>query len=299
MKINFSDVDSLLIWLYSTIDDMNSQTDLPLYTQRFSNNCIPYFTDAELFTCAIYTEMLGCHSKKSGYDYIKRNYQSWFPLLPVYEVYSRKLNKFYEAMAYIYKVICKRYFLNDTNQAVIDTAPITVCKQQHPANSKVGKPLVNKGYCASKKMYYTGVKLQVMAQLRDKALPFPFDFEIGPAAVHGLSIAKQSLSDYQNLELYGDKAYIDEPYQKELFYNNNINFITPIKKKKGGTELTLFQKCFNYLHSSKRQPIEILFGWINKKTNIENASLVRSTEGLIYHVNVKMVAALLFLIVKF
>ena len=79
-------------------------------------------------------------------------------------------------MAYIYKVICKRYFLNDTNQAVIDTAPITVCKQQHSANSKVGKPLVNKGYCASKKMYCTGVKLQVMAQLRDKALPFPFDY---------------------------------------------------------------------------------------------------------------------------
>ncbi len=66
MKINFSDVDSFLVWLYSTIDDMNSQTELPLYTERFSNNCIPYFTDTELFTYAIYTEMLGCHSKKSG-----------------------------------------------------------------------------------------------------------------------------------------------------------------------------------------------------------------------------------------
>ncbi len=243
--------------------------------------------------------MLGCHSKKSGYYYIKRNYQSWFPLLPVYEVYSRKLNKFNEALAYIYKVICKQYFTNDSKEVVIDTAPIVVCKQQHSAKSKVGKPLVTKGYCASKKMFYNGVKLQIIAPLRNKILPFPFDYEIESASVHDLTIAKQSLSDYRNLEVYSDKAYIDESYQKELFYDNNINLITPIKKKKRGNELTLFKKCFNYLHSSKRQVIESLFGWIDKKSNIENASLVRSIEGLIYHINVKMVAALLFLIVKF
>jgi len=38
--------------------------------------------------------MVGFHDKKSGYKYIKRNYHSWFPMLPTYEVYSRKLNKF-------------------------------------------------------------------------------------------------------------------------------------------------------------------------------------------------------------
>lgn len=299
MKTNFSDVDSFLVWLYLTIDNMNTQTELALYTERFSNNCVPHFTDTELFTCAIFTEMLGCHSKKSGYDYIKRNYQSWFPFLTVYEVYSRKLNKFQEALAYIYKVICNRYFPYNGNEVVIDTAPIVVCKQQHSAKSKTGKPLVNKGYCASKKMYYNGVKLQVIAQLRNNILPFPFDYEIESASVHDLTIAKQSLSDYKNLDVYADKAYCDETYKQDLFEYNDINLITPIKKKKGGNELTLFQKCFNYLHSSKRQPIENLFGWIDKKTDIENANRVRSIDGLFYHVNVKMVAALLWLIVKF
>jgi hypothetical protein len=245
--------------------------------------------------------MLGYHSKKSGYNYIKRHYQRWFPLLPVYEVYSRKLNKFNEALAYIFKVICKRYLICVVNEAVIDTAPIVVCKQQHSAKAKVGKPLVTKGYCASKKMYYAGVKLSRKGgtAIRDKTLPFPFDYEIESASVHDLDIAKQTLADYQNLDIYSDKAYIDHTYQQDLFENNNINLITPIKKKKGGNELTLFQKCYNYLHSSKRQAIENLFGWIEKKTNIENANRVRSIDGLIYHVNVKMVAALLFLIVKF
>jgi len=300
MMIKFSDVDSFLVWLYLTIDDMNSQTELALYTERFSNNCIPCFTDTELFTCAVFTEVLGFHSKKSGFDYIKRHYQSWFPLLPVYEVYSRKLNKFNEALAYIFKVICRRYFPdNINNEAVIDTAPIVVCKQQHSAKSRTGKPIVNKGYCASKKMYYAGVKLQVIAGLRTKTLPFPFDYAIESASVHDLDIAKQSLSDYQNLNIYSDKAYIDKDYQLDLFENNHINLITPIKKKKGDAELTLFQKCANYLHSSRRQAIENLFGWIEKKTTIQNANRVRSIDGLLYHVNVKMVAALLFLIIIF
>ena len=298
MKIDFPDVDCFLIWLYSTIDDMNTQTELSLYTERFSNNSVPYFSDNELFTCAIFSEMLGFHSKKSGYDYIKRHYLNWFPLLPSYEVYSRKLNKFNEALGYIFMVICKRYFPNNSKSAVIDTAPIVVCKAQHSAQSKVGKPFVDKGYCASKKMYYTGVKLQVMAGLQDRTLPFPFDYEIQSASTHDLNIAKQSLSEYNNLDVYSDKAYIDKDYQLELFENNNINLITPIKKKKGGADLTLFQKCFNYLHSQKRQAIENLFGWIVKKTDIENANKVRNIEGLFYHIHVKMVAALLLLIVK-
>ena len=134
-------MDSFLIWLYLTIDDMNKQTELPLYTERFSNNCNPSFTDAELFTCAIFTESLGFHSKKSGYDYIKRHYLSWFPLLPVYEVYSRKLNKFNEALAYIFKVICHRYFPTIRNEAVIDTTPIVVANNNIQQRQRSANPL--------------------------------------------------------------------------------------------------------------------------------------------------------------
>ena len=63
MKYKHDDVDSLLIWLYITIDNVNTQTELHLYTERFSNNRLPCFSDNELFTCAIFSEMLGFHNK--------------------------------------------------------------------------------------------------------------------------------------------------------------------------------------------------------------------------------------------
>ena len=42
-----------------------------------------------------------------------------------------------------------------------------------------------------------------------------------------------------------------------------------------------------------RQPIESLFAWINRLTNIENAGLVRSTAGLFVHIFGKIAAAML------
>jgi hypothetical protein len=301
MKTNFDNIDTFLIWLYLFIDDLFQQTELPLYTMRLSNNQEPYFTDVELFTCAIFTEIVGCNNKKHGHRYLKQHYFAWFPKLPSYEVYNRKLDKYHEALTYMFKMLRNRLTMPQPVIAQIDTAPIVVCQQQHIAKANAARPVVAVGYCASKKEFYRGVKLQLITLKRDTLLPLPIDYTIEAASVHDLEIAKQTLpySDLENSDLYGDKAYIDADFQLELFETKGINLITPTKKQKGQPEFTLFQKAYNAIHSSIRQPIDTLFGWINDQTHIENASKVRSINGLFYHINVKMVAALLLLMFSF
>jgi len=301
MKKEFSNTDDLLIWLYIFIDNIFKQGELSLYTLRLSNNCYPYFTDCELFTCAIFAELMGCRNKKDGFKYIHRHYLSWFPKLPNYEVYNRKLNKFQEAFACIFKMLRESFANSSETIAQIDTAPISVCQAQHSSKSKAARPFVSKGFCAAKKKYYIGVKLQIISQNRKNTLPIPFDYHIETASKHDLEIAKLTLPYIvlENIDLYGDKAYIDNDFQLELFENKNINVITPIKKKKGQSHFMLFQQAYNSIHSSIRQPIDTLFGWINDKTNIENASKVRSVNGLFLFVNIKMVAALIMLIFQF
>ena len=78
MKLKFDDLDTFLIWLYTLIDNLFTQTELRLYTMRLSNNNYPYFTDSELFTCAIFAELIGLRTKKHGYQYIRKHYLSWF-----------------------------------------------------------------------------------------------------------------------------------------------------------------------------------------------------------------------------
>jgi len=145
MKIEFDDIDTLLIWIYLFIDNLFTQTELSLFTMRLSNNNCPHFTDTELFTCAIFTELIGFNTKKDGYLSIQRHYLSWFPKLPSYEVYNRKLNKYHEALAYIFQMLRNKYASPNQSIAQIDAAPISVCQAQHSATAAAAKPFVTKG----------------------------------------------------------------------------------------------------------------------------------------------------------
>ena len=301
MNLYNIDRDLLLIWLYTEISEYYQQTELALFTARFSNNYKPIFTDAELLACATFTEILGHKNKKDGYKYLKSHYNNWFPSLPCYEIYNRKLNKFSDAIRYIFRVIVHKYGTINKRHILIDTEPIEVCQPQHSQYSKAAQPFVTKGYCAAKKKYYIGAKLQIVAQARYNKLPFPFEFDLATASFHDLDIAKATLpnSGFEQVKLFSDLAYVDNQFQLDLFDEKGIQIITPVKKKKGRPPLTLFKKAYNSIHASIRQPIDTLFAWINDQTGIQNASKVRSTEGLIYHVSVKMLAALILMLIKF
>jgi len=56
-----------------------------------------------------------------------------------------------------------------------------------------------------------------------------------------------------------------------------------------------FNELFNKAVSSVRQPIESLFNWINELTQIQNASKVRSENGLKLHLYGKITVALMIL----
>jgi len=301
MNLKNIDRDSLLIWLYIEVTDCYNQSELPFFTARFSNNNKPFFTDAELLACATFTEVIGHKNKKDGYHYLKSHYSNWFPCLPCYEIYIRKLNKFGNAIRYIYSVIVHKYGTINKQHALIDTEPIEVCQPQHSQHAKAAQPFVTKGYCAAKKKYYIGAKLQVVAQARDNKLPFPLEFALATASFHDLEIAKATLpySGFEQVKLYADLAYKDNQFQLDLFEEKGIQIVTPVKKKKGQPHLTLFEKANNTIHASVRQPIDSLFAWINDQTGIQNASKVRSVEGLFYHVSIKMLAALILMLIKF
>ena len=76
----------------------------------------------------------------------------------------------------------------------------------------------------------------------------------------------------------------------------NSAMLTPVKGIKGQPDcIKSFDKAANDLYSKAvsaiRQPIESFFNWINEKTNIQRASNVRSTNGLLVHVFGKLAAA--------
>jgi hypothetical protein len=95
------------------------------------------------------------------------------------------------------------------------------------------------------------------------------------------------------INLFGDKAYAAADFKTEL-KAREINLLTPLKKPKKQS-LSGAQKLFNKTVSSFRQPIESFFKWLIDKTDIQRASQVRSTDGLLIHCLGKLTFALFLL----
>lgn len=297
MQLARSRPDELLIWLYLVIEKCFAQTELSLYTERLSNNRLPYFTDAELFTSAIFPMLMGYPIRKEGYRYLCRHYPSWFPALPTYEVWNRRLNRDHEALAYLFHLILRHFAPRVSNEFIVDTFPVVVCQAQHSYRSMAAKPFVSKGFCAAKKKYYVGAKVEIVTAKRPGQLPIPFGYFIATAKTHDLPLAQDTLTDLSGVVLYGDKAYIDQSFQVQLL-DQYTELVVPIKQRKNGPPVGLFDQAFNTLHAATRQPVECFVSWINNKTDIQDASRVRSVNGLFASIALKMITALILLIFK-
>jgi Transposase DDE domain len=177
--------------------------------------------------------------------------------------------------------------------------PIITCSGKR--NSKVAKDLTDKGYCSTKSLYYYVVKLQALAFRRSNKIPFPEQIQITPASVNDLTVFKEVWSEKTNRSFFGDKIYTNEDFFSELEQEKNSIMLTPVKGIKGQCqELKNRDKAANDLFSTAvsriRQPIESLFNWLIVKTDIQKASKVRSSKGLLIYLFGKIAAAFINLI---
>lgn len=162
--------------------------------------------------------------------------------------------------------------------------------------AKVARQLSDKGYCATKKIHYYGVKLHIVASSVSGTLPIPNFVGITPASIHDLTALKPLLPKLSGKALFGDKAYADKPLNDRLQSEQDTFLYTPVKLVKGqSTEER--QRCkaadglFSHAVSVVRQPIESLFNWLIEKVQIQKASKVRSYKGLLVHVFGRVAAA--------
>ncbi len=180
--------------------------------------------------------------------------------------------------------------------------PIITCSGKR--TSKVATEITDKGFCSTKNMYYYGLKLHALAFWQKGGLPFPESFVITPASENDLNVFKVNWAQIKDRTFWGDKIYHDEPFFNDLALSKNSIMYTPIKGIKGiPDELKQRDRAYNDLFSKAvstiRQPIEALFNWLIQKTDIQKASKVRSSKGLIVHVFGRIAAAFISLIFNY
>lgn len=264
--------------------------------QRLSNNSKPEFTDQELMTIYLFAHLNQKYQKKQMHEFIRNYWRDWFPTLPAYQTFVFRLNKLEQTFQSFGAILIESLTCR-TDQSVdsiIDSFPVMLASHGHSYGAKVAREIAETGYCAAKRTRFHGVRLHLVGKRQNRKLPLPAQVWLASAAHHDGKVLKQQQIDLPDTTLFGDLAFADKQLV-ESFRQQQTMLITGRKKPKGG-QLSATEKYKNRLVSKLRQPIESLFNWINEKTEIQKASKVRSTNGLMIHCWGKLVVAFYLLV---
>jgi len=285
-------IHTKLIELYCAVCH-HYDTTLVVHAQRQSNNFRPKFTDEECMTTYIWGLFNRKFEVKACYQFIRDYYGGWFPDLPSYQAYNSRICYLADAFKALADVLLCGLGLDSSHcDFVNDSMPIVVAGSKRSGRAKVANEICAKGYCASKDMWYYGIKIHTVAQCNYKTLPTPAMMTISKASEHDLPVAKEMLADANGMRLFGDSAFADKTWRLSMLSENNIEILTPIKRKKGQKKLSYWDGIYSTAISSVKQAIESFNNWLNEKTHIQRASKVRSAAGLTAFVFARVACAL-------
>lgn len=281
--------------MYLQICDLY-QKELQFSCERFSNNNNPEFSDQEIITLFLFSIKHEHKYKiKHIYQFAKDYLISWFPKLPSYVAFNTRLNRLSEAFRALLISLLQRYKLESpTISSLLDSMPIITCSGKRLG--KVATEITDKSFCSTKGIWYYGIKLHILGYRQKGTLPIPESIILTRASENDLNVFKENWADITNRNFFGDKIYFDPVFFEDFYKNKNSIMYTPIKAVKGMTDelksrYRAADDLFSTAVSRVRQPIESLFNWLIEKTNIQKASNVRSTNGLLVHVFGRLAAA--------
>lgn len=277
------------------------EKELKYQCMRFSNNAAPAFTDEEVLTIYFFAMIEERRFRINEiHSFAMRYLGSWFPKLPSYQAYNNRLNRLVNAVQALSVEILEQYIpLNcDMTKNLVDSFPIVTCSGKR--QGKVADEITDKGYCSTKSMYYYGLKMHVLSYNREKTIPWPESIVLTKASESDLTTFKEYWGNWLDRNFFGDKIYNSEDWFENMEEKYGSKMYTPVKAVKGESEwYKQFNRAANDLFSKAvstvRQPIESSFNWLIEKTDIQTASKVRSTKGLLLHVFGRIAAAFLYI----
>jgi len=291
-----------LIRLYCTVCEYYDTT-VHVEVQRLTNNSCPQFSDQEMMTVYLWGTLQGLRDVKAIYTYTFRHLREWFPALPSYQAFDRRMGNLCMAFARLAECFVDSRGSDgyDLTSLVVDSLPIWLARLSRSDHAKVAREICAKAYNASREEWYYGLKLHAVVQDRYKKLPALLVATVSAASTHDLPCAKHAMGALGIWEgtLFGDKAYVDAHWAQTLHATSHLQLATPHRRTRGEVDPFPGGNAAETFISSIRQKIEIFFNWLNAKTGIQCASKVRSLKGALSHTFGKLAAALASLALGF
>lgn len=209
----------------------------------------PKLSDIELISLIILAEYKSIDSECQLFRDIKG-----FDIEPKIErsVYNKRKRKLFAHIEEIRKRLVKK--LNEFEKYfVVDSMPLEVCKLSRSSRSKICKEvdyaLPNKGFCASQNLHFYGYKLHAVCSINGVFQ----SFDLAPASIHDIHYLQDIKQQLTHCVLLGDKGYLSQTIQLDLFNEVKIELETPKRKNQADYNPQYYQ------YKKYRKRIETLF----------------------------------------
>jgi hypothetical protein len=189
-------MEDKVISIFCLIDDILKQ-------MGYEENCKRRVKDSEVLTAAIVSAMYFYGHHERSIAYLKST-----GLMPKMLDKSRFSRRIHKCWGLLYDVfICLGSYLKEFKcemRYILDSFPVAVCDNMRISRSKMIKGEKWRGYTASMRRYFYGVKVQLLVS--ENGIPIQFHFVPGKTAdVKGLERLIEGLPP--EASIYGDSAY--------------------------------------------------------------------------------------------
>ncbi|WP_229737168.1 IS982 family transposase [Psychroflexus salis] len=229
---------------------------------------VPKLSDIELISLIILAEF---KSIDSEYQLFRELKNTELENKIERSVYNRRKRKLFSYMEQIRSKMVDA-FNEFENYFVVDSMPLEVCKLSRSNRSKICKEqdyaLPNKGFCASQNLHFYGYKLHAVCSIEGVFQ----SFDLSPASVHDIHYLKDIKLQISDCVLLGDKGYLSQKVQVDLFTQASIELETPKRKNQKDYKPQYYQ------FKKYRKRIETLFSQLCDQFMIRR-NYAKSFEG--------------------
>lgn len=242
----------------------------------------PKMTDLQIIALSCVMEALGIDSENLLWSKLKKDYPNLFGELIDRSRFNRRRKRLQPFISTLQEQVSGR--LEDQSKVmVIDSIPVPVVKMAREKTYRAFREDFDtapaKGYSAVNKGWFIGYKLHVI--IYDNGVVQQSG--ITKANVHDISYLKEVEHLPKGKLLLGDRAYVSQPLQMELFKSYKVKLRVPFRSNQH-----LYKK-HPKKYRSKRQMVETFFAQMCDQLNLKR-NYAKSYDGLVTRLTSKLSA---------
>ena len=206
-------------------------------------------SDLEIVALSLTAEFMSIDSENALFKLVTTNEISNLIDRSQFNKRRRKLFLFSEEI----RTNLASFFLNFEDYYIVDSMPLEICKFSRHNRIKICKDefetAPSKGFCASQNSWFYGYKLHGVCSVSGVF----HSLDITKAEVHDIHFLKNIKQQMSDCVVLGDRGYLSETIQLDLFQSVNIKLETPMRINQKG------YKKQPYIFRKSRKRIETLF----------------------------------------